>query len=102
MLDAAYSSFTVMSARALAAGTAVQKAAFRPHLHRVELIGDCPALSRGALGHMSETEFLLKPKAVCRAGSTGRGIYWHQAPSVSCGVERQRPSISIRVRDQTA
>ena len=31
-------------------------AVFRPHLYRFDLIGDCPALSRGGLGHMSDTE----------------------------------------------
>jgi hypothetical protein len=42
-------------------------AVFRPHLYRFDLIGDCPALSRGGLGHMSDTELLLKPKAAEQA-----------------------------------
>ena len=50
----------------------VPLAVFRPHLYRFDLIGDCPALSRGGLGHMSDTELLLKPKAAEQAGAVRR------------------------------
>ena len=47
-------------------------AVFRPHLYRFDLIGDCPALSRGGFGHMSDTELLLKRKAAEQAGAVRR------------------------------